>query len=140
MSWTTIPIMSSRSGIWYLRSLLCRGAGFALAAVVPPGAGRRSVGVIDGGDEGVEQAGDVATAVEVAQPTKELLRILPAQVVGLLDAESHQLTGDGGADVGEGAQVCLAHVFYRNAPFRTRLERNGHGGGPAFPHPLHGAN
>jgi hypothetical protein len=56
--------------------------------------------MVDGGDEGVEQARIMAPAVEVAESLEQLLGVLAAQIVGPLDPESQQLPGDGRADVG----------------------------------------
>src|SRR5688572_32678288 len=93
-----MPIRSSRAGICFLRSVRravpgrhghvkWRGSRLALAAVEPPRAGWRAVGMIDGSHERVEQTRIVAAPVEVAQALEQPLWILPAQVTRLLDAQ-----------------------------------------------------
>lgn len=86
--------------------------------VVPPsqggwsatGAGRRAIDVVDRGDDGVEQAGVVAIAVERAEAREERLCVLPPQILRPRDAEAEELPGDRRADLGKGPQLLLAHA------------------------------
>src|SRR4051812_35805324 len=83
-------------------------ARLALAAVLPPRPRRRAVGVVDGGDERVEQAGVVALGVERAEALEELLPVAPAQVVDAGDVEALEL------------------ARHRRADVRNRLQFGGH--------------
>src|SRR5437870_6505729 len=98
----------SRPGDWrraavhgiLLHSASDGGAGFALAAVGPPGTGRRTVGEVDDGSERVEHTRVLTAPVEVAQGLKKLLGFATTEILRPLDAESQQHLGDLRPDVG----------------------------------------
>src|SRR3954447_5785830 len=71
----------------------------ALAAVLPPRPRRPAVGVVDRGDERVEQARIVAATVERAEALEELLGVAAAQVLDAGDVEALELARNRRADV-----------------------------------------
>lgn len=99
---------------------------FAVWGVGPPGAGGIAVGLVDGGHDGVEEAGVVAAGVDPAPGVVDLDGILAGQLVDAGDAGAFEVCGDRGADVHEVGEIrgCLwaCHVLIVAGFGRTCLE------------------